>query len=383
VGGTDPHGECLNSTTAPLKLLIFPIDIDAGQRLAADMRALGVPVVAASSVTRTTSDPDGEAILHLPFVTENSFAEQLRILIERHNITHIFTHHPGTWTRLQALLRDCPGRYPVRLVQPDPYERDWDPIGESLEWSEQLLGDGFAEALYDGDLPRIGQRLNRATLAGLYQQFLGIPGQCDLTKLYTLIHIAPLLPPGDLVEIGSLYGRSAFAMTWLGAHYRIGNHISIDPWCAAKLDDQGSAAELINRDVGAIDFEKIFQGFLTHLSLQSNLGYIRATSAVGHRIYQEAATAGILETPEFGRIELQGEIALLHIDANHRYRHVRQDIALWEPHVTDGGWILFDDYVWSFGNGVKRAADELLAQGGFDRAFVLGDTLALRKMLLK
>ncbi len=360
-----------------MKLLIFPIDIDVGQRLAAEIHSLGIPVIGASSRPHVSSS-DHKNIVHLPYINEETFAAHLRDLIQDHSITHIFTHHPGVWTRLQALV-DSPEYYPVKLVQPSPYERDWIGIAEDLDWADRVLRDSFTDTLIGPDITVIAQNLERSILAGLHQQFRRIPGQCDLTKLYALIHIAPLLPPGDLVEIGSLYGRSAFAMTWLGAHYQIGCHISIDPWSASKLDDQGPAAEWINRDVGAIDFEKVFQGFLTHLSLQSNLGYIRATSATGHRIYQEAVEAEYLETPEFGRIRLQSKIALLHIDANHDYRHVRQDIALWEPHVTEGGWILLDDYVWSFGDGVRQAGDELLARGGFDRAFVLGDTLVLRK----
>ncbi|MET0065284.1 MAG: class I SAM-dependent methyltransferase [Candidatus Thiodiazotropha sp.] len=362
-----------------MKLLIFPIDIDAGQRLAAEVRALGIPLVGASSIPRTRPDPLLGEIRRLPFVTEAPFAEQFRRLIEGEHITHVYTHHQGVWTQLRSLQQDNPDRYSFTLVQPDPYTRDWLTIADSLEWAERLLRERFTDSLSDIAAEVPAPPLKRNMLAGLHQQFLRIPGQCDLSKLHILIHIAPLLPRGDLVEIGSLYGRSAFAMSWLGAHYRIGNHLSIDPWSAGKLDLQDQESELINRDVGRIDFDKIFQGFLCHLALQSNLGYVRETSEIGHRIYLEAITAGFIETPEFGRIAIQGKIALLHIDANHGYRHVVQDIALWEPHVTAGGWVLLDDYVWSFGAGVKRAADELLARGGFDRAFVLGDTLVLRK----
>ncbi|MEW8469633.1 MAG: hypothetical protein AB2637_13960, partial [Candidatus Thiodiazotropha sp.] len=59
--------------------------------------------------------------------------------------------------------------------------------------------------------------------------------------------------------------------------------------------------------------------------------------------------------------------------------HVRQDLETWEPYVKPGGWVLLDDYHWAFGDGPKRAGDELLASGRFDHTFTLGDTLYLRK----
>ncbi len=362
-----------------MKLLIFPIDIDAGQRLAAEASALGIPFIAASSQIQTLSGPGGGNIVSLPYVTDETFANRLRDLIQDQGITHIFTHHQGVWTRLQSLLIDRPAHYPVKLVQPDPYERDWIKIANSLDWADRVLAEGFTDTLADAVIPVDSPGINRSALAGLHQQFLLIPGQCDLAKLHALIHIAPLLPKGNLVEIGSLYGRSAYAMAWLGAHYQVGNHISVDPWSSLRLEDQGPAAELINQDVASIDFEKIFQSFLCHLSLLPNRGYIRETSEEAHGVYCEAVKTGHLDTPEFGRIAIQGQIALLHIDANHAYRYVKQDIALWEPHLAPGGWILLDDYLWSFGDGVRLAGDELMARGGFDCAYVQGETLLMRK----
>ncbi|MET0026485.1 MAG: class I SAM-dependent methyltransferase [Candidatus Thiodiazotropha sp.] len=362
-----------------MKLLVFPIDIDASQRLEAELSALGIPVVAASSRVQTLSGSGYQDRVSLPYVTDQTFARNLSELIRQKGITHIYTHHQAVWTRLQSLLKASPSLYPVELVQPDPYERDWIRIAESLDWADQILSDDFTQMLPDSNTPINHPPIDRSAIAGLHQQFLQIPGQCDLTKLDALIHVVPLLPKGDLVEIGSLYGRSAYAMAWLAARCRIGNLICVDPWSATRLEDQGPASELINRNINSIDFEKIFQGFLCHLSLLPNAGYIRETSEDGYRVYQEAVKAGCLETPELGHIPVQGRISLLHIDANHDYRHVRQDIELWEPLLAPGGWVLLDDYIWSFGDGVKQAGDELLARGGFDCAYVQGETLLLRK----
>lgn len=78
--------------------------------------------------------------------------------------------------------------------------------------------------------------LNRAQLVGLHRQYTSIPGQCDEDKLHVLQSIFRVLPQGDLVEIGSFQGRSA----WLAKSYDIGNLICVDPWSKNKIENQGS-----------------------------------------------------------------------------------------------------------------------------------------------
>ena len=39
-------------------------------------------------------------------------------------------------------------------------------------------------------------------------------------------------------------------------------------------------------------------------------------------------------------------IAILHIDGNHSYNAVKADIESWGEFVVDGGWIIFDGYIW-------------------------------------
>ena len=67
-------------------------------------------------------------------------------------------------------------------------------------------------------------------LAALVRMFQLVPGQCDHPKLEALIAIFRWMPAGDIVEIGSLWGRSAMALAFLARHYRIGNLLCVDPW---------------------------------------------------------------------------------------------------------------------------------------------------------
>jgi hypothetical protein len=67
----------------------------------------------------------------------------------------------------------------------------------------------------------------------------------------------------------------------------------------------------------------------------------------------------------------------LHIDGNHALAAVRRDVAAWMPCVRAGGWIVFDDYCWPFGDGPKTAADEFLTESHVRvaNAFVAGGAL--------
>ena len=86
---------------------------------------------------------------------------------------------------------------------------------------------------------------------------------------------------------------------------------------------------------------------------------------------------GSLTTKEFGKTEYSKKIGLLHIDGNHKYSDVIDDINNYAKRVVENGWIIFDDYNWAFGDGVTRAADEYLIDNieKIELAFFVGGAL--------
>jgi len=365
------------------KLLIFPLDLDASKKFLATAKALNIRTIGASSVMCSAEDIDVDEFINLPFITDESFASALDDVINTFSITHIYAPHVGVWSHLHHLQKNRSVRYQFQLCEPSPYVADWHDFELCYIWSDKLLLDKTVESLELGSSVETKPPLSRGQYTSLHKQFVQIPGQCDTDKLIALTHISRVLPKGDLVEIGSLYGRSAFAIAWLAQQHKIGNLISIDPWDNEKTDTQGKKAAILNSnlepDRDIFDFEKVFWGYIGSVSLLNNVGYIRERSVEAIEYYKNASKAGFLNSPELGKISIGGKISMLHIDGNHRYDHVCKDIAAWEPSVMLGGWILFDDYIWAFGDGPKHAGDELLATGRFDIAFCLGDTLFLRK----
>jgi hypothetical protein len=121
--------------------------------------------------------------------------------------------------------------------------------------------------------------------------------------------------------------------------------------------------------------EEIFDAFRINLTPFAGLvNYARARSTDAARSYRQRCA---VVTEDFGETAYAGDIALLHIDGNHALEAVRDDIAAWTARVRRGGWIVFDDYCWPFGDGPKVAADEFCLEHAHSltAAFVAGGAL--------
>lgn len=374
-----------------IRLLVFPLDLDVTRKFITHAKAMNITVVGASSAMNSSNTQAIDAFVKLPYITDDNFEEPFRKTLQDFSITQVYAPHIGVWLHLKNLLKTDPASYQFHLCQPCPFESDWEEFEPSYQWSNNFLAERDETLLPSGNNQDIRPKLSNNYYAGLHRQFLLTPGQCDESKLAELAHIARVIPKGDLIEIGSFFGRSAFAIGSLAQQYSIGSLICIDPWSIEK-EDQGEKADIINTnpdtekervtDNISHDFEEhVFQGFTATMSLLNNVSFIRKTSEKAISYYQEAADKRQLHQQELGTIPITGNIAMLHIDGNHDYAHVVKDISIWEPHVIPGGWVLIDDYLWVFGDGPKKAGDELLVTGRFDLSYVAGDTLFLRKAL--
>tara|TARA_R110001592_G_scaffold211547_1_gene463421 strand:- start:14829 stop:16031 length:1203 start_codon:yes stop_codon:yes gene_type:complete len=367
-----------------MHILVFPIDMDKVTDFISTVKSLGIKLTGASSVMSKAEGYNIDYYHKLPFVTEDTFEEQFDELISNRSITHVYTPHGGVWMYLFKLKKLKPTKFSFILCEPSPYVEDWIKFKPSYDWAEMILKERFVE-FFIGCKDDARKKLLLGQYASLHKQFTNITGQCDVLKLLALVHISRLIPEGDLVEIGSFSGRSAFGIAWLAQKYRIGSLVCIDPWSHEKIEDQGEQSKILNSKLveggDLIDFDKIFSSYIGAVSLLDNVGFIRDISENAVTSYIEASQKGVLINTELGEVDISGEIAMLHIDGNHRYDYVCKDIEAWEPLVKPGGWVLLDDYVWAFGDGPKKAGDELLHSGKFDFGFTMSDTLFLRKKM--
>ena len=198
--------------------------------------------------------------------------------------------------------------------------------------------------------------LFHAQTAGLIRLFDMTPGQCSHTKLEAIISLFPDLPEGDIVEIGTLFGRTALAFAFLASRYRTGKVMCVDPWSSGEL----------------------FQAFIANLAPWSGVvNYIRKPSTVASAIYASGAPVA---SPEFGTTEYSLGISLLHIDGNREIEAVRSDLTSWGGFLRPDGWIIFDGYRRPFGDGSRQVADEFCRdfEGHWSTAFEAGGALFVR-----
>jgi len=353
-------------------VLVFPIDMPQSVAFARTARQLGFNVVAASSEPIDPALYPDYAVAYLPYVTEPGFDAALADLLGQHRIATVYAPHPAIWWHLESLSQRADFPREFRVCNESPYEMDWQSYGEAYRWAEACLV----------SLPLLPYAPTTAlpvsNYAGLYRIYNLVPGQSDNAKLYALTQIARQLAPGDVVEIGSLYGKSAFALAWLARFHDVGTVICVDPWEIASIRNQGEQARIINSAVASRDWQQTFLGFAASLAMFDNVNYLRAPSEAAAAVYQRATSNGCIRSDEFGSTPVRGNIALLHIDGNHKYETVKRDLETWLPHVQEGGWVLLDDYVWAFGDGPQRAGDELLAERTVKTAFVAADTLFIQ-----
>lgn len=345
-------------------VLVFPGGVPDALTYRAEAAGRGCHVIGASSLSWNPEADSYDTWAYLPYVHAPDFAEQLAALIARLKITSIYAPHEVISGHLAELLPSlAPG---VDLISASPLlakEREYRALWDRAA-AISAVPDWFG-----GGSPR----LSGTGLAGLLRLVDGVPGMSDNDKIAAMIEVARHVPAGDIVEVGSWWGRSAALLTLLSRHHGLGSVLCIDPWSSEALP-QGVA--ILDKASAAMDLDAALAIFETNLApiAAGRVNYIRAPSVDAARRYGPGLT---IETVALGRTVYAGRIAWLHIDGNHSLERVTEDAESWTPHVVPGGWVVFDDYVWAFGDGPRRIGDAYCARHSdrIARSFVMGTAL--------
>lgn len=348
-----------------MKILVFPSALETAAGFAREAAQWGHRVVGASSL-----DVDPNAALfdvwaRLPFIGDADFFPQLAALVEREQITTLFTPHAPTFHLLeQALPENLPD---LALMGPGPFKRQMNRVTSALALADEALRAVTAYGQGPSPLPR-------EFLAGLLTQVETIHGECSREKILAICGVLPSAPKGDIVEIGALYGKSSYVLNRVAAFCGIGATLCVDPWDLG-LSVQTDAPTHIQEASGGWDWDVVCSGFLAAMLACSAppFNYLRMTSSLARGRYE----SGIVTSREFGDTPLAGKISVLHLDGNHDEAAVAEDFALWGPLVVPGGWVIFDDYNWPHGDGPRKVADRAIAQYGprVKRSFVAGGAM--------
>jgi hypothetical protein len=343
------------------KTLVFPAVTPEARDYCRRARAEGREVVAAASIETDRSFCDNWE--YLPNINDVGFPEALASVVDRHQIGSIFVPVASAYFFLQRFI---PKRLPyLKIVNRSPFEEQTARVQDLLAMADRLLP--LERSIADGN-----SILSREAIAGILRQAMLIHGESSEEKIVAMMGIFARAPKGDVVEVGSLMGRTAAAMKVLANAYKIGPLLTVDPWdedCMVQRDSplflqqmsqawpQGtlSAGFCINMlGIGLRDH--------AHLSLTSGNAF-------------EKYKKGLI-FPGLGGVpvEYTGKIAVLHIDANHDQDAVLNDWNLWGTRLIPGGWLILDDYVWMHGDGPRRVGDMILRKHG-GNSFVCGKAL--------
>ncbi|MDB5983510.1 MAG: hypothetical protein JWQ69_4525 [Pseudomonas sp.] len=354
----------------PKPILIFPAGMP--RSLAYLERALseGQSVVGSSSLGHDPAREHYPNWAHLPYLTAPNFDDALRQVITDYDIGGIFTPNPAVWDYLNRCIAESfPG---VTLVNTSPVDSEVAPFHKALQFGESVTANPLAVA----GAGEIRPAISALEIAALFHHAESIPGMCDHEKIRALCELFRHAPDGDVVEIGSWWGKSAFVLMRLASCYNVGKLLCVDPWSNEHLI-QNDANGLLDRvPVNADEALTVFQLNLLPYA-HGTVNYLRLPSvdaAVEYRRSHRVTTAA------FGETNYTGRIAVLHVDGNHSYDSAHADVSAWADLVRPGGWIIIDDYIWPYGDGPQRVADEFLESRlpGIECAFVMGSALFIQ-----
>lgn len=355
--------------------LVFPVSTPDGRAYLRQALERGEPVVGASC---DTSDPtDGAAPwANLPLVHEPEFLAAFLDLVRTHDITRVHASAHMVHAALSNLLREHDlGQ--LRIINRSALEQEfarWDDIFARAEHWKRLIA-AFAPTQAPPE---------SSFLAGVIRLAFDLFGESYDDKLAALLACLQDAPDGDIVEIGSLFGRSASVLLCgrgLGAGDR--RLFVFDPWSSevGAQQDLPRAMQDYTRAAGLERVALAFEATFAALAPPGAMTAYRTPSSSGHAIYQGADGEAVRLMKSRPALKPSGRIALLHIDGNHDGPCVAEDVALWSPLVPPGGWVAIDDYCWRYGDGPKNAGDALLEHwgDGVARAYVAGDCLFIQR----
>lgn len=149
-----------------------------------------------------------------------------------------------------------------------------------------------------------------------------IPGFCPSPQLLAIQTISALVPAsGQIVEVGSLFGRSAFA--WASSCKDSVKVFCIDPWDSSEVDAYVGVSSKRGKYLGKK--ANSVQGFKSNIANRvSNIEIIQDRSPL--------------------REWKNGFANVIYLDGDHSYQAVCDDIEFWRQHLDADGILCGDDY---------------------------------------
>lgn len=349
--------------------LIFPAVNQAAIDFLIAARQHGGRTVCAASVANEDIAAEWGGSHRLPAIYDAGFVNQFLDLVQTESISRVYCPVAAVHDFMRKLIAEK--QLAIELVGQSPIRQQVEAHRRLMTRTHQLLP--LIESCAEGR-----NALSSVEVAGVLRQSSLIYGESNDDKLAALMGIFASAPHGDVVEIGSLMGRSAFVLLYLAWRYRVGAVLTIDPWMIGNAIQRDSP-EQFQALVDEWDFEVLSQGFYINIiaARADDHAHLRMPSEQGYTIY--AGSEAIAS--QFGQpVRYAKQIAVIHIDGNHDYACCLKDCELWLSRMAPQSWLILDDYLWAHGDGPYRVGNELLvAQADkIEQSFVCGKALFVK-----
>ena len=359
----------MNAARTDCATLVFPAVNQAALEYFRDARLRGERVVCAASVASDEIAAACGELHHLPSIYDQDFPQCFLALLEQSAIVRVFCPVASVHAFMHRFIASS--SLGLELIGESPIRQQVAQHRRLLERAHRLLP--LVELCADG-----APALSLLEVAGVLRQSSLIYGESNDEKLAAMMGIFASVPAGDVVEIGSLMGRSAFVLLYLAWRYRVGPVLTVDPWTRAAAVQRKSPSDFQSL-VDEWDFDVLSEGFAVNMIpfRADDHAHLRMPSEDAFTVY---ANGDAILSRMNGRVAYSGRIAAIHIDGNHDYDCVKKDCEFWLGRMLPGAWLILDDYVWAHGDGPYRAGNELLADQP-DRivcAFVCGKALFVK-----
>lgn len=349
--------------------LVFPaLGNVAEDYLATSIRRSEKFVCAAS--VRSAGFPEEYGQLHwLPSINEADFEQRFLDLVREHGVTLAFCPVSTVYAYVEKLI--ARENLSIRLIGKSPVQQQIDQHRSLVARAKRL--EPFVRSCADG-----AASIELLELASLLRQSSLIYGESNEDKLAATMGVFANAPKGDVVEIGSLMGRSASILIYLAWRYELGSILTVDPWSALECVQHDSPQSL-QVVTDSWDYEVLREGFFVNtLPMRTrDHAHLRMPAESAFTTYSE----GKQITSMFGNsVNYSQSIAVIHIDGNHDYQAVKKDCELWLTKLAPDSWLILDDYIWAHGDGPYRVGNSLLEKltKQIDCSFVAGKALFVR-----
>lgn len=354
-------------------ILVFPANTSESCYQATLLRSAGHYVIGAGcDIEQILSDDAYDELVPLPHMASTQFIAAFQQLHQQHQFHWVVSFHFVVRSRLAELSQQQGWGLEFLNARAD---RSF--VAQQQRY-QHLLARFKVNALAQGLAIDSTRLLPEWQQLILLQHFDAITGESPYEKILAMLVIAAAAPAGDVVEIGCLYGKSAFALGYLNQQYQIGKLLCIDPW-QAQMSLQQEAASIVQsvdrHEIFSIGYRYFVQNLQPYFNGSMNVLQMCSDQAYTHYVEQDCVASA-----QFGETVYQRRISVLHIDGNHDYAYVQQELDTWGSCVIAGGWIIVDDYLWGLGSGPDKAGNAFLQhhQHRIQHAFVIGEALFIQ-----